>query len=121
MSSNEQNSSTARVLMQACGQTGRVTGLSMSTVSTMYLMKFLLTVGTATVELLPHLLASDSKINMMDHYKHQLDSSWSSVFKISGVLLSGIVVRKFGTVLSDEENITRMETFMYRTSKKTEN
>lgn len=43
--SNEQNTTTARMLMQAGGQAGKITGLSLSTVSTMYLMKYLLTAG----------------------------------------------------------------------------
>lgn len=109
------NSSTARILMKAGGETGKVTGLTLSTASTMYIMKYLLTAGCATIEYLPHIFNPESTVGVADHYSSHMNSSWRAVFLTGVVLLGGVVVRKMGTVLSDEGSIERMERFLYRT------
>jgi hypothetical protein len=38
---------------------------------------------------------------------------WSAVFWLSCALVSGIVVRKLGTSVSDDGNIQKAETFLY--------
>ena len=111
------NSSTARILMQATGETCKVTGLSLSTVSTMYIMKYLLTAGCATVEYLPHLFSTVSTIKFNDHFSTQMNSSWGAVFMTSGVLLTGAIIRKAGSILTDSKIIAKMEQFLYRTNK----
>ncbi len=42
------NSSTARILMKATCETGKATGLSLSTVSVIYIMKYLSTTSRTT-------------------------------------------------------------------------
>lgn len=110
---NEQNKTTARLLMQAGGQAGTITGLSLSTVSTMYLMKYMLTAGCLTVEFLPHALNAASEVTMRDHFSQGMNASWGAVFTCAGMTLVGIIVRKLGTMLASESNIRFMESFMY--------
>jgi hypothetical protein len=112
---NNNNSTTARMLMQAGGQSGKITGLSLSTVSTMYIMKYLLTAGCATIEYLPHVFNPKSSASVVDHFSSQMNSSWSAVLITCGVLLTGVVVRKLGTNLSDDNVIQSVEGFMYNT------
>lgn len=109
-------STTARILMQAGGQAGKITGLSLSTVSTMYIMKYLLVAGCATIEYLPHVFNPTSAVTVSEHFAGQMNSSWTAVLKTCGILLLGVAVRKTGTMLTNDQTIKRVERFMYGTS-----
>lgn len=83
----------------------------MTSASVLYLLKYLTTLGTATLEYLPHLANTASTVNA--HYGTQLRTSWAAVFGVVLVLVGGISIRKVGTLLSRESVIQAMENFMY--------
>jgi hypothetical protein len=108
------NHTTARVLLQAGGLSGNVVGMSMSAVGTMYLMRYVIEAGCATVEFLPHILAADGTTDVHSHFGARLSGGWAAVFKCGGVVLAGIICRKVGTMLSSDATIGSVERFMYQ-------
>lgn len=112
---SDNNASSARILMQAGGETCKVTGLSLSTVSTLYAMKYLTTAGTSLVEYLPHLFNPDNHIPFREHMSASNTAGWYAVGMTCGILLSGVVIRKIGTFASSDSTINGMERFLYGT------
>ena len=112
---SDNNSSSARILMKAGGETCKATGLALSTTSTLYSMKYLTTAGCSLIEYLPHLFNPDSTINFMAHMAQTNRASWTAVLATILILVAGVVIRKTGTVLTDDKVINRMENFLYRT------
>lgn len=110
----DNNASSARILMQAGGETCKVTGLSLSTVSTLYAMKYLTTAGTSLVEYLPHLFKPDNPISFRDHMSECNTAGWYAVGVTCSILLLGVGIRKIGTFLSSSSTISKMEFFLYR-------
>jgi hypothetical protein len=111
----DNNASSARILMQAGGETCKVTGLSLSTVSTLYAMKYLTIAGTSLVEYLPHLFNPDNNVTFREHMSVGNTAGWYAVAMTCGILLSGVVIRKIGTFASSDSTITGMERFLYGT------
>lgn len=109
----DNNSSSARILMKSSGETCKITGLALSTVSTLYGMKYLTTAGTSLIEFLPHLFNQNTGVSFVMHMAQHNSASWYAVVATIGILLSGIVIRKVGTLLSDNNNIKQVEYFMY--------
>ena len=112
------NSSTASILMQASGQTFKVTGLTLSTSSTLYTMKYLTTAGCSLLEYLPHLFNSDDTVGFRQHMAEKNSLSWWAVGSAVLILGGGILIRKVGTTLSDPGTIRGMERFLYGRGKK---
>ena len=111
------NSTSARLLMKAGGETCKVTGLTISTASILYAMKYLTSAGCSVVEYLPHLFNPTTTKSFVEHMGSQNNATWTAVFSTLVLLTSGIVVRKVGTMLSDDIVIARVERFLYRTGK----
>lgn len=109
---------TASMLMQAGGQVCKVTGLTLSTTSTLYVMKYMTTAGCSLVEYLPVLFSADpNKSGFIDHMRTQNEASVLAVGGSVCVLLGGVVLRKLGTLLSSPKTIRTMERFLYRKSR----
>lgn len=107
------NATTASVLMQASGQTFRVTGLTLSTSSTLYMMKYLTTAGCSLLEYLPHLFNDNDSVTFKSHMAEKNTMSWTAVGSSVAILTGGIVIRKIGSMLSNPMNVARMERFLY--------
>lgn len=79
----------------------------------MYIMKYLLTAGCATIEYLPHLFNEASTVTLHDHFSTQMNASWQAVGSCAVVVLGGVIIRKLGNAISSDYTIQRMEWFMY--------
>lgn len=103
----------ARTLMGATGQACKVTGLALSGVSTLYFANALTSTGVAVIEFLPHLVNSTATSTFTQHMSTKATLGWGSVFWLGVALLSGVLVRKLGTAVSDDSNIKKAEKFLY--------
>lgn len=111
------NSTSARILMKAGGETFKVTGLTLSTSSTLYVLKYLTYAGCGLVEYLPHIFNPNSEVSFVQHMKSTNNATWYAVDITSLILVGGVLIRKVGTVLSDEKSISNVERFLYNTKK----
>lgn len=109
------NSTSARILMKAGGETFKVTGLTLSTASTLYVLKYLTSAGCGLVEYLPHIFNQNSEVSFVQHMKSTNSATWYAVFMTSVILVGGVLIRKVGSTLSDERSITSVERFLYNT------
>jgi hypothetical protein len=115
MSTN--NATSARMLMKAAGETAAVTGLTLSTASTLYALKYLTSAGCSLVEYLPFIFNQNATMSFKEHMSNTTAASWYAVFQTIIILICGVVVRKIGTTLTDESTIQGVEKFMYNTQK----
>lgn len=60
------NSSAARILMQGLGQVSKMTGMAITSLSVIYVMKYMLIFGCCLLEYLPHLYGN-TDVNFMNH------------------------------------------------------
>lgn len=107
------NSTTANVLMNGTGQAAMITGSAVSGGAVLYLVKYVTTLGTTTLEYLPIMLSSTSDVGLTDYFSQNLGFGFGSVTKLGLVLLGGIAVRTLGSALSSSENIGRVERLLY--------
>ena len=110
------NSTSARILMKASGETCKVTGLTLSTASTLYALKYMTSAGCSMVEYLPHIFNPNSPLEFKSHMSQTNSASWYAVGMTCLILVGGVLIRKVGTVLTDEYSINRIEQFLYKTS-----
>ena len=111
----DNNASSARILMKAGGETCKVTGLSLSTVCTLYAMRYLAIAGTSLIEYLPYLFNPDTSVSFRTHMAEKNTSGWYAVGMTVAILVVGILIRKIGTFASSETTIRGMEKFLYKT------
>lgn len=107
------NSSAARILMASAGETCKVTGFAVSGTSTLYATKYLATAGTSLIEYLPYVFSSTVKKGFR---AHMIEKNEASIFALGAtaiILAGGIILRKFGSILSNDNNIRRVERFLY--------
>lgn len=102
------------MLMKAGGETCKVTGLSISTVSTLYGMKYLTTAGCGLIEYLPFLFSANRSVSFFEHMNTKQNAQWSAVLATALFLFGGVLLRKTGTYLSDGTTITKVENFLYK-------
>lgn len=107
------NSTSARILMKAGGETFKVTGLTLSTSSTLYVLKYLTCAGCGLVEYLPHIFNPTTEVSFVHHMKSRNNATWYAVGMTSLILIGGVLIRKIGTILSDEKFISNVEKFLY--------
>ena len=105
----DSNVSSARILMKAGGEVCKLTGLALSTTSTLYAVKYLTNFGTNMIEYLPHLLTGQDAATTLVVNMPNLRAVGATV----GILTGGVIVRKVGTWISDDVTITRFEKFLY--------
>jgi hypothetical protein len=122
-----QNETIARSLMGAVGQACKVTGLALSATSTLYFTHALTAGGVAVIEYLPALAAKAAVVAagaviaapaapaFSTHMADRAVLGWGPACWLGVCLLTGILLRKTGTGLSDERVIARAETFLYGT------
>jgi hypothetical protein len=103
----------ARTLMGATGQACKVTGFALTSTSALYFANALTSTGVAVIEYLPNLVNTTAPKTFFNHMASKATLGWSAVFWLSCALVSGIVVRKLGTSVSDDGNIQKAETFLY--------
>ena len=110
------NSTSARILMKASGETFKVAGLTISTTSTLYVLKYLIVASCALVEYLPHIFNPTSQLSLVSHMQSVNNASWYAVGATCLILTGGVLIRKVGTVLSEEKSIAFIERFLYGAS-----
>ena len=108
-----ESSTSASILMKSAGEASKITGLALSTTSVLYITKFLSTAGTGTIEYLPHLFNPNSTVKFYDHMVASNNAGWWAIAYTVVILGVGVVVRKIGTLLSDEQSINAVERFLY--------
>ncbi len=112
MSVSSSDTSAARTLMSAGGESGKITGLALSSVGTLYAMRYLTTAGTCIIEYMPQLLGPQEKsLSFLQH----MNVSPTALLATGAVLVTGIVIRRVGTWLSDPQTIASLEKVLYRT------
>jgi hypothetical protein len=99
--------------MGATGQACKVTGFALTSTSALYFANALTSTGVAVIEYLPNLVNTTAPKTFFNHMASKATLGWSAVFWLSCALVSGIVVRKLGTSVSDDGNIQKAETFLY--------
>lgn len=112
------NSTSARILMKAIGETFKVTGLTITTSSTLYVLKYVTGAGCSFVEYVPYIFNQnkDTNITFAEHMKSTNIGTWYAVGMTCIILAGGVVIRKVGTVLSDEKAISNVERLLYNTN-----
>ncbi len=103
----------ARTMMGAAGTGCKITGLALSGTTTLYFTNALTSTGVATIEYLPQLVAKDSTVSFLSHMSSRATLGWGSIMWLTIALAAGIVIRKLGTVVSEEDTISKVETFLY--------
>jgi ABC-type dipeptide/oligopeptide/nickel transport system permease subunit len=116
MSNTKSEQTTASILMKSAGSTVNVTGYTLSSVSTLYFIKYLSTLGCSTIEFLPQLLANKTTSFVEWTKGRELGNIYAYATLIS-FLGVGIGLRKLGTMLSDEKSIDFVERMLYGKSK----
>jgi hypothetical protein len=116
-----ENATSARILMKATGETSKVTGLTLSTASTLYILKYMTAGGCVLVEYLPHIFNPQTSITFKEHLAASTNGSWYALMISSIIMTCGVIIRKFGTILTDDVNINRVETFLYSNSNSNSN
>jgi hypothetical protein len=104
--------------MGAVGQTCKVTGFALSGISTLYLTNTLTSLGIGLLEYLPVMMSAGKF--QLESFQGQMKTrnivGWRSAGWLSGVLVTGIALRKIGTVVSDDSSINWTENFLYGNS-----
>lgn len=107
------NSTSARTLMTSSGHIFKAAGLAISAVSTMYILKYVINASCGLVEYLPHMFNPDSQLSLIGHMETVNTGSWYAVGATCLFLAGGVVVRKMGSILTEEKHVTAVERFLY--------
>jgi hypothetical protein len=108
--------SVTATLMTSSGQACKVTGFAISGTSTLYFTNALTSSGIALIQYLPHLVnaanSSQNSTSFFDHMKNNATLNWKSACYLGVALIGGILLRKTGHFLTNQKNITYVESFM---------
>lgn len=108
----QQVGSIASSLMLAGARTCEITGLGLSVISTLYLMHYMTGTGCSLIEYIPHLFANTDK-KFKDHMAEKNRLTLRALGITALLLISGVILRKGGTLLSSPSVISGMENFLY--------
>lgn len=110
---NTHEQTTASILMKSCGTTGNTVGSALASVSVLYLVSYISSMGRAIVEYLPSVLASPN-ITFTTFIENRQIGNMRTYGILLTTLALGIMFRKIGTAFTDENNIACVERFCYK-------
>ena len=70
--------------------------------------------GCSLVVYLPFVFTPTSQVNFQEHMSSHTTASWTAVGTTVLILACGVLIRKLGTVLTDDTVVSRVENFLYR-------
>ena len=98
--------------MGSMGTGCKVIGLALTSVSSLYALKYLTITGTGLVEYLPTLFDRSSTVTLRDHLSTN-NVTLKAAATTAAILATGVIIRKLGSAASSDRNIQRVERFVY--------
>lgn len=110
-----ENQTTASLLMKSSGQVLQMVGFAFTSVATLYFIQYMSIGGCAMVEYMPLMITTEPPL-LSVFFSSRNIGNITVYLKLILVLLVGVIIRKSGFVLTEQENIKSLENWLYRKS-----